>query len=274
MAQGSKEHRMVFDIRGRRRHVVKVVYAILAVLMGLSLFLVTGALNIGSILGTNSSGESATSSLEQQAERIEAKLAKTPEDEGMLLNLTRTRINVANTMITSGAGESQEGVEEVQQELAQASEDWSRYLKAAAEPSAGLAVQVAPALFQLAQLSSSSEEALENVKAATEAQEIIAKQRPSLNSLSTLAIDQAFAQEFKAANKSVEEATKFANTKFERESLENKYEEVEKQAKEFGQGLEAEKAAAQKNGGSTKAGKEALEHPFNSLNSQSSLSGE
>ena len=31
MAQGNKEHRMVFDIRGRRRHVVKVVYAILAV---------------------------------------------------------------------------------------------------------------------------------------------------------------------------------------------------------------------------------------------------
>src|SRR6185312_1566604 len=140
MAQGSKEHRMVFDIRGRRRHVVKVVYAILAVLMGLSLFLVTGALNIGSILGTSSSGESATQSLEDQATRIEAKLAKSPQDEDMLLNLTRTRINVANTMITNGAGESQEGVEEVKQELALASEDWSKYVDAAAEPSAGLAV--------------------------------------------------------------------------------------------------------------------------------------
>ena len=38
---------MVFDIRGRRRHVVKVVYAILAVLMGASLFLVVGPVNIG-----------------------------------------------------------------------------------------------------------------------------------------------------------------------------------------------------------------------------------
>ena len=61
MAQGSNEHRMVFDIRGRRRHVVKVVYAILAILMAASLFLVTGAINIGSILGTSSSGESAAS---------------------------------------------------------------------------------------------------------------------------------------------------------------------------------------------------------------------
>ena len=42
MAQGGKEHRMVFDIRGRRKHVVKVVYAVLAVLMGASLFLVVG----------------------------------------------------------------------------------------------------------------------------------------------------------------------------------------------------------------------------------------
>jgi hypothetical protein len=271
MAQGSKEHRMVFDIRGRRRHVVKAVYAILAVLMAASLFLVTGALNIGSIFGTDSSGESATTSLEQQADRIEAKLAKTPGDEDMLLNLTRTRINVVNTMITNGAGESQDGVEEVKQELAQASEDWSKYLQAADEPSAGLAIQVAPALFQLAELSGNSEESLENVKAATAAQKIVAEARPSLNSTSTLAIYQAFAQEFKVAEQSLDESIKFAHSKFERESLENKYEEVQKSAKEFGKAMKAEKAAAQSN---KSGGKEALENPLNSSLGGPSLSGE
>jgi len=40
MADG--ERRMLFDIRGRRKNVVKVVYAILAVMMGASLFLVVG----------------------------------------------------------------------------------------------------------------------------------------------------------------------------------------------------------------------------------------
>lgn len=270
MAQGSKEHRMLFDIRGRRRHVVKVVYALLAILMAGSLFLVTGALNVGSILGNNSGSGSATQSLEEQAERIEAKLAKTPEDEDMLLNLTRTRINVANTMITNGAGESESGVEEVKQELAQVSEDWSNYLKAAIEPSPGLAIQVSPALFQLAELSRTGEEALVNINAATEAQEIVAEARPSLNSLSTQAIYQAFNQEYKAAEKSLEEAAKFANTKFERENLENRFEEIEKNAKEFGKGLEAEKAAAQSN---KSGGKEALENPLNSLGGNS-LSGE
>ncbi len=52
------EHRMVFDIRGRRRHVVKAVYAILAILMAASLFLVTGVFNPNTLFGT-SSGESA-----------------------------------------------------------------------------------------------------------------------------------------------------------------------------------------------------------------------
>ena len=102
-------------------------------------------------------------------------------------------------MITNGAGESQSGVEEVKQELSQASEDWTKYVKASEEPSPGVAIQVSPALFQLAEISSSSTAAVENVKAATEAQEIVADARPSLNSLSTLAFYQLFDQNYKAA---------------------------------------------------------------------------
>ena len=161
MAQGRDEHRMVFDIRGRRRHVVKVVYAILALLMVASLFLVTGAINIGSIFGGNTSGESAASSFEKQAENIEAKLVKSPGDEDLLANLTRTRVNTANAMISGGAGESASGVEEVEHQLALVSEDWSEYQEATSEPSPGLAIQVAPAIFQTAELSKSAGEALE-----------------------------------------------------------------------------------------------------------------
>jgi hypothetical protein len=257
MARGSDEHRMVFDIRGRRRHVVKVVYAILAVLMGLSLFLVTGAINVGSIFGSSSSGESAVSNFEDQAENIEAKLVKSPGDEDLLASLTRTRINTANAMITNGAGGSQSGVEEVKQQLAQASEDWTKYVKASEEPSPGVAIQVAPSLFQLAEISTSSNEALENVKAATEAQEIVADARPSLNSLSTLAIYQLFAQDYKGAKESTAAATKLASNKYEREQIENKIEETEKNAKTFGKSIQAETATK-----SESAGKETLENPL------------
>ena len=133
---GRDEHRMVFDIRGRRGAAIKIVYAILALLMVASLFLVTGAVNINTLFGNNNTGESAASSFEKQAEGIEARLAKSPGDEDLLANLTRTRINTANAMITNGEGESQDGVEEVKQQLALASEDWSKYAAAAKEPAA------------------------------------------------------------------------------------------------------------------------------------------
>jgi hypothetical protein len=254
------EHRMVFDIRGRRRHVVKFVYAILAILMFGSLFLVTGAINIGSIFGSTSSGESAAQSFEKQAERIETKLAKSPGDEDLMASLTRTRINVANAMITNGKGESAGGAEEIKTQLALVSEGWSKYKATASEPSAGLAIQVAPALFQLAEISSNSEEALENVKGATEAQQVVANQRNDLNSWSTLAFYALFTQNYKLAEEAKEKSVAFANTKFERESFENKYDEVEKNAKKFGEQLKVEKASKSK-----AAGKESLEHPIQRL---------
>ncbi len=99
MAQGNNEHRMVFDIRGRRRHVVKFVYALLAILMAGSLFLVTGAINLNSIFGTSSSGESAAQVAEKQAVAIEQRIKKEPAKEEVLLgNLTRARVTTANAM--------------------------------------------------------------------------------------------------------------------------------------------------------------------------------
>jgi hypothetical protein len=258
MAQGSKEHRMVFDIRGRRGHVVKVVYAILALLMVASLFLVTGAINVNSILGTNSNGESAASSLQKEAERIEKKVAAEPENTDLLANLTRARITTANAMINSAEGEaSTQLLEEIKTQLSKSTENWLEYTGATNEPSVGLALQAAPAIFQLAELSSTSEEALENVKIATEAQELVTETRPSIGSLSQLSYYLLFTQQYKAANKAKEETVALMNTKFERETFENKFEEVEKNAKTFGQGLESEKATKSKS-----AGKESLENPL------------
>jgi hypothetical protein len=265
------EHRMVFDIRGRRRHVVKFVYAILAILMAASLFLVTGAVNLNSIFGTGTSGESAAKSFEKQAEAIEAKLVKTPGEENLMANLTRARINAANSMVTNGEVESQDGIESFKHQLALASEGWSNYVDAASEPSAGLAIQVAPALFQLAEVSTSGQEALANVKAATEAEQVVAEQRNDLNSWSTLAFYAAFAQNYKLAEEAKEKATKLANTKFERESFENKYKEVEKNAKEFGKRLKVEKASEAAGGGA--GGKESLENPIQGLGGGATLGG-
>lgn len=259
MAQGSNEHRMVFDIRGRRRHVVKVVYAILAVLMVASLFLVTGAINLNSLFGSSSSGESAVSVAEKQAEQIEARLRKEPAKEEVLLgNLTRARVNVANQMATQVESEGE--LEEWRQQMAKASEDWSRYQAAAKEPSIGVAQVVAPAMFLYAEHSTSNDQALENIKVAAEAQTMVAEKRPSLGTWSNASIYTLFTLDYKLANEQKEKAIKFANTKFERESFENKFEEVEKNAKQFGKAIKLEKVS--KAGGVESAGKEALENPL------------
>ncbi len=243
MAQRNDEHRMVFDIRGRRRHVVKFVYAILAILMALSLFLVTGAVNLGSLFGSSSGSVNPATAFEEQAHHIEVKLKKEPESEDLLASLARTRANAGNTLISSGAAESAGGVEEIRVQFNQAADAWSKYLKASGEPSAGAAQIIAPAFFSLAQLSKTSKEAQENLEAAAAAEEIVAGARPTLNSWSTLAEYQVFSGAFKAAEESTAKAAKYANTKFERESLENKLSELEKSAREFQKGLKEEEKA-------------------------------
>ncbi len=243
MAQRNDEHRMVFDIRGRRRHVVKFVYAILAILMALSLFLVTGAVNLGSLFGSNSSSGSPAQALEEQAERIEVRLKKEPESEDLLASLARTRATAGNTLISTGAAESLDGLEEVRVQLNEAAAAWSKYLKASGEPNPGAAQIMAPAFFSLAQTSKTSKEAQENLEAAAGAEEIVTGGRPSLNSWSTLAEYQVFSGDYKGAKESTAKAAKYANTKFERESLENKLSELEKSAREFQKGLKEEEKA-------------------------------
>jgi hypothetical protein len=262
MAQGNNEHRMVFDIRGRRRHVVKFVYALLAILMAGSLFLVTGAINLNSIFGTSTTGESAAQVAEKQAVAIEQRIAKEPAKEEVLLgNLTRARITAANAMISEGVT-SEGDVEEIRSQLSKASEDWSKYLETAKEPSAGVAAVVAPAMFQLAEASTSTDQAQENVQIASEAQTMVAEKRPSLGTWSNAAIYTLFTLDFKEAEEQKEEAAKLANTKFEREAFENKYEEVEKNAKEFGKEVKLEEVT-KKSQQSESGGKEALSNPLN-----------
>lgn len=261
MASGD-EHRMVFDIRGKRRHVVKVVYAILALLMGLSLFLVTGAVNLGSLVGSSSSG-SATAGLEEQTERIERKLVKEPENSDLLLSLTRSQINVSNQLVNVVESEGQQFTEqtpESQAEMQRAAESWSKYLESTDEPSPGGALVVAPALYNFALSGSSSlNEAESNMKAAAEAQQIVADQRPSLNAWSSLAIYRYLALEPAAAEKAEEEAKKLTTSKFERESLENQLAEYKKAGARLKKEIEANEKASQG------AGKEQIEDPFGGL---------
>jgi hypothetical protein len=249
---------MVFDTRGRRKHVIRVVYAILAILMGASLFLVVGPVNIGALIGNQSSGGSAAKVYEEQAERIETRLLKSPTDEGMLLSLTRARIGAGNAKVETNSSTGATTVPiEARRDFEAAEESWNRYLKqAGGEPSATAAQLVAQTFFRLAESSSTISEAVENVAKATRAQKLAAEQQPTLGSLSTLAIYQYFNGEPGAADRTTKQAAAKASSKAEGKTVENQLKEYRKRSEEF----EKQKQELKKT--EKEAGKEKLTNPF------------
>jgi hypothetical protein len=229
------ERRMLFDIRGRRKNVVKAVYATLALLMGLSLLLFFGPAPLTELFGTGSSSTNAADQLEDQAERIELKLKKEPENPQLLLALTRARIGVGNALAVSNpeTGEFVAFSPESRQQIFLASETWSKYLKATDEPNAGGAQLAAQAFFGLAQSARTIGEAEGNVREAAKAQQIVAENRPSLGSLSTLAIYRYYSFDYKGAAQARKEAVKYTGGKSERESLDKQLDEISKRGHEF-----------------------------------------
>ena len=252
MASDDNEHKMLFDIRGRRRNLVKVVYGTLAVLMGLSLFLVIGGFNIAELFDNGNTSGEAAEQYEEQAERIESRLKKDPQNPDLLVALTRAQINTGNSLVSrEDNGQTVPTLGSVQQ-YQLAVDTWSKYLKATDEPAPGLAQLVAPTMFSLAETSPSLVEARRNVIAAAEAQELVAEQRPNVNSYSTLAYYTYFTGDFDAAEKAKKKAESFGRSKAERQSIGKQLEEIEKRARSFQK--EVEKAEAQAKAGGAGGG--------------------
>jgi hypothetical protein len=225
---------MLFDTRGRRRNVIRVVYATLALLMGASLFVVIGPFNIAELIGSNESSNAAEV-FEEEAERIEKRLAKDPTDEALLLRLIRARISAGNSRIEVVAeGEAPEIPRETRREYEQASEAWNRYLKQVGdEANASAAQLVAVTFFRLAESDTSLRAAEEDVAKATQAQRVATKLRPNLGSLSTLAYYEYFNGEFKVGDETKKEAEAKAPTKAEAASVKTQLAELRKSAKQF-----------------------------------------
>jgi hypothetical protein len=221
---------MLFDLRGGRRgRIVKVVYAVLAVLMGASLFLVVGGLNIAELFNSSTGSGDAAKVYEEQAERIETKLQKDPGDPALLRSLARAQINAGNAEVTVEANGARQVTTDAAQEYQKAYQSWSDYLKATEEPDVGLALLVAPMLFQLAEISTSYPQADSRLESAAEAQRIVADRRPSLNAWTTLAFYSYFVDP-KTAEEARAKAKKLAGNKSEREAIDKQLDEFKKNA--------------------------------------------
>lgn len=257
MAQGG-ERRMLFDIRGRRRHVVRVVYAILALLMGASLFLVVGPFNVANLINTGST-TSPAEVLQEQVERQEVKLRREPENEAVMTALVRSHLGAANALSEKDPATGATILRhEGHLELEAASRVWNEYLKQTDSPNPTVASLMARGYFGLAETSGGIPEAQEFVKQAAETQNLAAEGQPTVNSLSTLAIYQYYAGDFAAGDQAAREAAEAA-PKVERKEVKKQTAEFRKRGEEFAkQKKEAAKAEKEQ-------GKESLKNPFGEL---------
>jgi hypothetical protein len=232
----SGERRLLFDTRGKRRHVIRVVYAILALLMGASLFLVIGPVNIGELVGNSSGGgSSAADVLDEQVERVERRVAKDPQNAQLLLTLTRAQISAGNAKVeVVSETEAPTVTPEARSDFEAAGETWGRYLKQAGdEPNPTAAQLVAATFFRTAETSTSVNEAAEAVAKATKAQKIAAEQNPNLNSLSTLGIYQYFNGEYAAGDRTTKQAAAKSPSRAEGKAIEEQLAEYRKRSRGF-----------------------------------------
>jgi len=258
---------MLFDIRGRRKHVVRVVYAILALLMGASLFLVVGPVNIGSLVGTGGSTE-ASKVLDEQAEDAEARLSRDEDNPNLLLAVARARVGAGNaeTEVNPQTGAPVLNAE-ARQDFEQAARIWNSYLDETDEVNPSAALLMANTFFTLAEAGSSVEEIVTNIEEAANAQHLATEARPAVGFLTTLASYEYLAGDFKAGDAAGEKA-KGRATGQEKKQVEEQLTESRKRGKQW----QTEKKRFAKS--EKEQGKEALQNPFGGLGGGTSGLGE
>lgn len=253
------ERQMLFDTRGRRRHVIRVVYAVLALLMGASLFLVVGPFNLGELAG-NGGASSASEVLEERAERIETRLKATPGDEDLWLALARARVNAGNALVETNPQTGAPVVTpEARTQFEAGQTAWRRYLEQTKEPNPAAASVIAGTYFSLAENSTTFLEIEEQIEGAAETQAIAAEARPSVGSLSTLAIYEYFNGDFAAGDRASREAQAQVRSKAEKKAIVRQLAPYRKNAKRFDK--EGEEFAKAQQG----QGKEAFESALGGL---------
>ena len=129
---------MLFDLKGRRRRVVQVVYLMLAVLMGggLVFFGIGGDVSGGLFDAFSDRSNSGNQIVEDRIEDNEKKLAKNPESKAVLEDLVRDWYQLANEEADPNTGQY---TEKGKERLAEADEAWQQYLEVAKKPEASLA---------------------------------------------------------------------------------------------------------------------------------------
>jgi tetratricopeptide (TPR) repeat protein len=253
---------MLFDLKGRRKRFIQVTYVILAILFGGGLVLfgvgsnVQGGL-LDAIQGTGGS-DAGSSFARDEAKRYSQLVAANPKNERAWAGLARARYNVATTSgsFDSNTGQFSEGAV---RPLTQATTAWERYLKLKPrKPDAGVATFMVQAYAAVLRFSSSDSAAIDLFRKAAQAEEIIAKARPSPISYFNLAAISYQVGDIEKGDKAGDKALKLT-PKDQRNTVEAQIADARKQGLALKKQLKkSEKQAAE----AAKKARESGEDPF------------
>lgn len=237
---------MLFDLRGKRRRLIQVVYACLAILMGGSLVLFgIGSDAPGGILdGLGLSDGSGPSSpqYEQALDEAEERLAANPNDSEALLEVARNHYLIATLGITVDPQTGERQVSsDARESLDEAVAAWNRYLETdPRRPDAGMArniSQVNEIRFSEALERGEVREALVIAEQTAEAARIAVRQSPTAPDLSNMARYLYISGKEAEADRARERAIELVDAQ-DREQIERVLNRQARQAKRLNRQLE------------------------------------
>lgn len=262
---GSSDSRR-FEVRGWRTYSIGIVCAIAA--------LVVVALVLSNIDSTggdqpNTAPHHAPSPLEVHAGRLEGQLAMGPGGKKLLLALMKAWINAGNERIQAVNTATQPIPIIAVRDLRAGLQAWNRYLGQAGSKATVVAAETASGTFlQLVEIGSRSlSEIKSNTAGAVRAQRIATGRRPTLFTLSNLAIYEYFDGNFSAGDEAARRAAADATPKSMTKSVEIQLEEYRERGKKFTERLRRAARALRE------SGKEQLPAPLKGFGSPAGLNG-
>ena len=272
------ERNMLFDLRGRRKRVIQVIYVILAIIMAASLVVIglPGGVNPFNSGNTSINQDAAEANVER-ANDLQQRLQTEPNNENVAKELVRARFSAGQSLYSIDSETGQTAItDDATTQLELAAEAWTRYVKMSdGQPDPEVAQLMAGVFFTLSQ-GSTVAQFQNNIRDAAKAQQIVADQAvkdeknggaSASNQLSQLAIYQYYAQDTAAAEKTRQQALASANSKAEKQQITRTLNATEKDAERVGKLINRAIKQAQKDGGKS------LQNPLGGLGSDTSVGG-
>lgn len=242
---------MLFDLQspGRRR-IIKVVYAMLAILLAVGLVgFGIGSDASGGISEIFGGGGSADTGFEDEIDDAEAKVQTNPKDAKAQLELVTLNLQAGNAQLDVDESTGQTVVtSEAEESFNKAADAWDAYLKLKpAKPDTGAALQMAGTFFLLAQNSTSAADARSQVQAAADAQQVAVDADASRGNLGNLALYLYFAGRFEQADQVAAQSIA-KEPKDQRAQLQKQFDGIKAQAEAFEKQVAKEKKEGAESG--------------------------